>query len=312
MRITGHMTLQQLKYAAGVARSLSINEAASKLYISQPSLSTAIRDLEQEIGIRIFDRSRRGITVTAEGAEFLGYARQILEQAELLETRYTGKTRGKQLFSVSTQHYAFAVNAFVGTIRELGLEEYECTLRETKTHDIIEDVTQLKSDIGILYTNDFNRRVLYKVFHDNKLVFHPLFTARPHIFVSAVHPLALKEKVSVQDLEPWPCLSFEQGEHNSFHYSEEILSTRIVQKSIRVSDRATLFNLLIGLDGYTISTGVLTTDLNGNAIVSVPLESSETITVGWISREGVQEGYVLSRYLEKLKELVGGEEALHG
>lgn len=287
-----------------MAQSLSISEAATRLFISQPSLSTAIRELEKEAGIAIFSRTSRGVSVTRDGAEFLAYARQIVEQAELLEQRYGNYKPVRRLFSVSTQHYAFAVNAFVETVKDLGADEYECTIRETKTYEILEDVRSLKSDLGILYRNEFNGRVLDRLFHEYDLVFTPLFRAKPHIFVSTSHPLARKKKVSLEDLEPWPCLSFEQGEHNSFHFSEEIHSTRITKKSIHVSDRATLFNLLIGLEGYTISTGILTEDLNGKSIASVPLESADTITVGYVTRKGTAQGHSLAIYLRHLNDIV--------
>jgi len=297
------MTLQQLRYAAGVARYRSFNEAASRLFISQPSLSTAIRDLEGEIGLRIFTRTSRGVSVTPEGAEFLGYARQVLEQTELLETRYRGAKQQRRLFSVSTQHYAFAVNAFVDLIRDLGADEYECTLRETRTHEIIDDVRNLRSEIGILYLNEFNAKVLGKLFAEGGLVFTPLFTALPHVFISARHPLAGRKSVKLDDLSEFPCLSFEQGEYNSFHFSEEIQSTLVHRKSVKVSDRATLFNLLIGLNGYTISTGVLTADLNGNAILPVPLELDEEITVGYVTHKTLSLSPAGSLYLEKLKNI---------
>lgn len=298
------MTLQQLKYAAGVAEWGSFNEAAARLFISQPSLSAAVRELEGEMGVRIFDRTSRGVTVTEEGAEFLGYARQVLEQAGLLEERYRDAVPRRRLFSVSAQHYAFAVNAFVETVRELNVDEYDCTLRETRTHEIIEDVAAFRSEIGILYLNGFNRKVLEKIFRERSLAFTPLFEAAPHVFISAAHPLARKRSVALADLEDWPCLTFEQGEHNSFHFSEEILSTVPHRKNIRVSDRATLFNLLVGLGGYTVSTGVLPSDLNGKLIASVPLESGERMTVGYIAHREIglgEAGKIYLRHMEKYR-----------
>jgi DNA-binding transcriptional LysR family regulator len=295
------MTLQQLRYATGVARYGSFNEASSHLFISQPSLSTAIRDLEAEIGIAVFARTTKGISVTPEGAEFLGYARQVLEQADLLEARYRDSPPQRRLFSVSTQHYAFAVNAFVDLIRDIGADEYECTLRETRTHEIIEDVRNLRSEIGILFVNEFNERVLNKLFAESSLAFAPLFSARPHIFVSARHPLARRRRVSLGDLEEYPCLSFDQGEYNSFHFSEEIQSTLVHKRSVKVSDRATLFNLLIGLNGYTISTGILTPDLNGTDVVPVPLDLDEEITVGYLAHKSVGLSRAGTLYVEKLK-----------
>lgn len=294
------MTLQQLKYIIEIVNCGSINEAAKRLYISQPSLSSAMKELETEIGIELFLRTPKGITLTVEGAEFLGYARQVIEQAGLLEQRYLNKKPSRQLCSISTQHYAFAVNAFVNLIRKSGAEEYEFTLRETRTYEIIEDVKNLRSEIGILYLNPFNRKVIEKLLRESRLEFHSLFVAKPHIFISIQNPLAGKGYVTMEDLQGYPYLSFEQGEFNSFYFSEEILSTAYHKKNIHVSDRATLFNLLIGLNGYTISTGILSADLNGTNIVSVPLQVDDSINVGWIANYQIKLSRQAGIYIEEL------------
>ncbi len=299
------MTLQQLKYMIEIVSCGSINEAAKRLFITQPSLSSAIKELEAELGIELFIRTPKGITLTVDGTEFLGYARQVVEQAGLLEQRYLNKKPSRQLCSISTQHYAFAVNAFVNLIKKSGAEEYEFTLRETRTHEIIEDVKNLRSEIGILYKNPFNHRVIDKLLRENRLEFHPLFTAKPHIFISTRNPLAGKEYVTLEDLQEYPYLSFEQGEYNSFYFSEEILSTVYHKKSIHVSDRATLFNLLIGLNGYTISTGIVSADLNGDNIISVPLQVKDEIQVGWIKNHQIQLSRMGQAYLEELRTVIG-------
>lgn len=299
------MTLQQLKYVIEVANWGSINEAAKRLFISQPSLSNAIKDLEEEMKISIFERTNKGISLSKEGVEFLSYARQVVEQAELLESRYLNAKPSPQHFSVSTQHYAFAVNAFVSLVQEHGHEEYELSLRETKTYEIIEDVKNMRSEIGVLYVNEFNGKVINKLLNSAQLQFTSLFTAKPHIFVSINNPLAKQSSVTIEELQPYPNLSFDQGEYNSFHFAEEILSTLIHKKSIRVSDRATLFNLLIGLNGYTISTGVLSADLNGNEIIPVPLECEESINVGWISHKNVALSKLGMYYIEALQQAIG-------
>jgi DNA-binding transcriptional LysR family regulator len=298
------LTLQKLRYIIEIVNSGSIKTAADRLFISQPSLSAAMQDLEKELGIKVFQRTNKGIVLSADGAEFLGYARQVVEQADLLERRYTNRKPTKQHFSVSTQHYAFVVSAFVSLIQQYGADEYEMLFRDTRTHEILDDVSNMRSEIGVIYLNDFNEKVLRRFLEQNKLEFHPLFTAKPHIFVSAQNPLATQESVSIEDLEQYPCLSFEQGEHNSFYFSEEILSTVMHKKSIRVSDRATIFNLMIGLNGYTISTGVLNADLNGEDIVSVPLQSEETITVGWIAHKRATLSNLALRFVEELQKAV--------
>ena len=298
------MTLQQLKYIITIVNCGSITEASKQLYISQPSLSNAVKELETELGIEIFIRTSKGISLSSDGTEFLSYARQVIEQTDLLEQRYKNKKPSRQLCSVSTQHYAFAVNAFVNVIADLSADEYEFTLRETRTYEIIEDVRNFRSEIGILYLSDFNRNVIMKLLKENHLVFNPLFTAEPHVFISINHPLAKRKSITLSDLEDYPCLAFEQGEYNSFYFSEEILSTIPHKKIIHVSDRATLFNLLIGLNGYTICTGVLNSNLNGENIISVPLETDERINVGWIINEKARLSNFAINYIAELKRLI--------
>lgn len=298
------MTLQQLKYIIKIVECGSISEAAKQLFISQPSLSNTVKELESELGIEIFYRTAKGISLSVDGREFLSYARQVIEQTELLEQRYLGKKPSKQLCSVSTQHYAFAVNAFVNLLKALDVDEYEFTLRETRTYEIIEDVKNLRSELGIIYLSNFNEKVLIKLLKENHLTFNLLFEAAPHVFISSLHPLAGETKVSLEDLDDYPFLAFEQGEYNSFYFSEEILSTFPRKKTIHVSDRATLFNLLIGLNGYTICTGVLSSDLNGDNIVSVPLETDEIMRVGWIVNEQAHLSAIAMNYIAELKRVI--------
>ena len=292
------MTLQQLKYVVTVAETGTITEAAGKLYISQPSLTNAIHELEREMQIVIFNRTNKGISLSKEGDIFLGYARQVLEQAEILEDKYKGEGSGKKQFCVSTQHYSFAVNAFVDVIRQFGVNQYDFTLRETETHEIIEDVSTMKSEIGVLYTCPKNEEVIMKMIRQNNLEFKELFVAKPHVFISYHHPLAYKKTLTLKDLEDYPYLSFEQGEYNSFYFSEEVLSTLDRKRNIKVRDRATLFNLLIGLNGYTVSTGIISKELNGETIISVPLLVDEIMRVGTIT----QKNMILSRYGEAYME----------
>lgn len=298
------MTLLQLRYILTIVQCGSISEAAKQLYISQPSLSSAVREIEQEIGVEIFMRSSRGITLTGDGIEFLSYARQVVEQAELLEQKYMNKQPSKKLFSISTQHYAFAVQAFVKLLKGINANEYECTIRETRTYEIIEDVRNMRSELGILYLSEFNRKVIRKLLRENDLSFHPLFTAEPHVFISTSHPLAGRSSLDMDDLDDYPCLSFEQGTNNSFYFAEEILSTRTYKKKIMVSDRATLFNLLIGLNGYTISSGVLNQDLNGEQIISVRLRTDEKKEIGYISNDKARLSALADEYVTILQHVI--------
>ena len=296
------MTLQQLKYVITVAETGTITEAAKKLYISQPSLTNAIHDLEKEMNVEIFHRTNKGIDISKEGEDFLGYARQVLEQAAILEDKYKNGSGGKKQFCVSTQHYSFAVNAFVDLIQQYGQEEYDFSLRETQTYEIIEDVAKMKSEIGILFLNEFNEKVLRKLMKATDLEFHPLFTARPHVFISRRHPLADHTIITNEELEAYPYLSFEQGEHNSFYFSEEIFSTTERKKNIRVRDRATLFNLLIGLNGYTVCSGVIDRNLNGEDIIAVPLQDESEMQIGYLTHRRGMRSRLGETYLAFLKE----------
>ena len=298
------MTLLQLKYVVEVAKTGNITEAAKRLYLSQPSLTNAIRELEKEMQITIFCRTNRGVTVTNEGDLLLSYARQVLEQTDLLTEKFTGKGAGSRHFSVSCQHYSFAVNAFVDVIREYGGKQYDFVLRETQTHEIIEDVSRLKSEIGILYTSSKNEEVIMKFIRQSDLLFEELFVAKPHVFLSSRHPLAAKATLSIEDLEDYPYLSFEQGEYNSFYFSEEILSTLDRRKSIKVRDRATLFNLVIGLDGYTVSSGVISRKLNGANIIAVPLLVEEYMRIGTIRQKNMPLTQYGESYMKALRKYI--------
>ena len=298
------MTLKQLQYAVTIAETGNITEAAKKLFIAQPSLTASLHELENEYGITIFTRGKNGASLTPEGDEFLGYARQILEQANLLDERYTGTHRGKQRFCVSAQHYSFAVEAFVELLKEYGGEKYEFHMRETQTYEIISDVAHLRSEIGILYLNSFNETVLKKSLRDNDLIFHKLFTAKPHVFIGKDSPLAKKRSLTLEDLKPYPRLSYEQGNHNSFYFSEEILSTVDCDKELVVCDRATLFNMLIGLNGYTICSGVISEELNGPNIIAKPLKVDDHLEIGYILPGSIPPSQLTHKYIETLKELL--------
>ena len=286
-KVAFSLNLQQLKYVLEVARKGSMNDAAKSLFISQPRLSNAIKELEKEVKITLFIRTNRGVTVTNEGSEFLGYARQVLQQFNMLEERYLSEKPAKQHFCISTQHYTFAANAFVELVKEFGASEYEFTLRESKTYEIIEDVKNLRSELGIIYLSNYNELVIMKLLRERNITFSELLTTKPHVFISKRHPLSEKESINLDELDDYPCLSFEQGEYNSFYFSEEILSTRSVKRSIKVSDRAAIVNFMIGLDGYTISSGVFPKYLHGDDIIAVPLNVDEVIRVGIIKHSDV-------------------------
>ncbi|MBO4493410.1 MAG: LysR family transcriptional regulator [Ruminococcus sp.] len=298
------MTLQQLKYIIAIAETGSITTAAQRLFIAQPSLSKSVAELEKEMGITIFNRSNRGVYLSEDGTKFLSYARQIVEQAELLENEYKSTSPPRRAFAVSAQHYAFVVNAFVKLVKEYGRDKFEFSLRELKTAEIIEDVRTRRSDIGVLFLSSFNREVIRHILQNEEIRFEPLFTAKPHVFVSRSNPLVGRSYVTLDDLKAFPRLTYDQGVKNSFYFAEELHITAESPKNIVVSDRATLFNLLIGLDGYTISSGILSSDLNGSNIVSIPLESDEEMEIGYIITTDRPMNELTLRYLEHLKEYI--------
>ncbi|MCR5557753.1 MAG: LysR family transcriptional regulator [Butyrivibrio sp.] len=300
------MTLKQLQYVVTVADTGNITEAAKRLFIAQPSLTASIHELEKEYGITIFSRSNKGIEITTEGDEFLSFARQILDQTYLMNEHYTGKGTGKQRFCVSSQHYSFVVEAFVKLLKEYGGEKYEFHMRETQTYEIIDDVSHLRSEIGVLYLNAFNETVIKKALKDNNLSFERLFIAKPHVFIGNKNPLAKKRKIRPEDLKPYPRLSYEQGNHNSFYYSEEILSTLDSDKDLVVCDRATLFNMLIGLNGYTICSGVISEELNGPNIIAKPLDVDDHMEIGYILPTSMRPSPLTHHYIDILKETIKG------
>ena len=302
-RRSNGVTLQQLHYFVEVAEERSISAAADVLYVAQPTMSAAMKDLETRVGRALLVRSARGVSLTTDGTEFLRYAKQVVEQMALLEQRYLGRPPSRRLLAVSAQHYSFAVDAFVRMVKGTGAPEYEFSLRETRTWEIIEDVRTLRSELGLLYRNDFNGNVIDKLLRDSGLVFHPLFLAQPHIFVSRRNPLASRKRATLDDLADLPRLTFDQGANNSFYFAEEILSTLSSKREIRVSDRATIFNLMIGLDGYTISTGIISDDLDPG-IVAVPLDVDERIEIGWIGHSAIPLREQAQRYLEEVRAVV--------
>lgn len=294
------MTLQQLKYALTIADCGSMNEAAKRLFLSQPSLSETIKELEREIGMQIFLRSNRGIVITPEGEEFLGYARQVTEQFGLLQSRYVEK-QTREKFSVSMQHYTFAVNAFVETVKRVGIDSYEFAANETTTYDVMENVRNFKSEIGVLYLNDFNEKVMTKIIHEKGLEFMELFACDTYVYLWNRHPLATHKRIAMKELDAYPCLSFDQGKNHSLYLAEEMKSTYEYKRLIKATDRATLLNFMKGLNAYTLCSGIICEELNGSEYIAVPLEETEKMRIGYIKRKGAKISHIGEMYIEELK-----------
>ena len=299
------MTIQQLRYAVTISEAGSLNRASELLYIAQPSLTSAMQELEKELGITIFSRSGRGVTLTNDGAEFIHYAREVLSQYDGLLEKFGNSGTRKQKFGISAQHYSFAVKSFVELVRQFGTEEYEFAIRETRTRDVIDDVFTGRSEIGILYFSDFNRKPLEKLLRANRLEFHPLAQCEAYVYLWKGHPLAQKSVIRFADLEPYPCLSFEQGANGSFYYAEEILSTADYPRTIKATDRATMLNLMVGLNGYTLCSGVICEELNGADYLAVPFQADDDaigsrMEIGYIVKKNMVLSAVALRYVQEL------------
>lgn len=295
------MTLQQIHYAIVISETGSMNKAAELLYISQPSLTAAVKELEKEIGITVFNRSGKGVSLTADGMEFLTHARQVYQQYETLSEKYSGG-RVKRKFGVSAQHYSFAVQAFVDTVKEYDTCDYEFAVRETNTADVINDVISLKSEIGILYLSSFNRQFIMKILNANQLEFHHLTDCGVYAYLWKGHPLAGREAVSLSELESYPCLTFEQGDKGSFYFAEEIFGTSEYSRVIKATDRSTMLNLMKGLGGYTFCSGIICGSLNGEDYAAVPIaDNTDLMEIGYILRKNIILSDTGKNYIEKLK-----------
>lgn len=306
------MTLTQLNYIITIAETKSMNKAAEQLYVSQPSLTSAIKELEKELGITLFYRSGKGATLTNDGAEFLLYAKQIYGQYESVMEKYGKGGSYKKKFGVSTQHYSFAVKAFVDMAKEFDMSEYEFAIRETKTAEVISDVSTMKSEIGVLYICDFNRKSMGKLLRTAGLEFHHLIECQAYVYLWRHHPLAKEKSICFAQLSGYPCLSFEQGDNSSFYLAEEILATNEYAQVIKANDRATMLNLMVGLNGYTLCSGIISEELNGNGFVAIPFEDDDqnpnsVMEIGYITKKNIMLSRVGEKYVEAIKACLGLE-----
>ncbi len=301
------MTIQQLNYVITISEKGSLNKAAEVLFVTQPSLTSAVRELEKELGITLFNRGGKGVTLTNDGAEFIQYARQVVTQYDRLLEKYGKGGNLRKKFGISCQHYSFAVKSFVEMVKQFDTDEYEFAIRESKTRDVIEDVTTGKSEIGILYLSDFNRKAIGKFLKSNQLEFHPLIKCEPYVYLWKGHPLAGKQSIRLEELRDYPCLSFEQGPSGAFYFAEEILSTYDYIRTIKATDRATMLNLMVGLNGYTLCSGIICEELNGSDYVAVAFEDEEEevaagrMEIGYIVKENMILSQMGEKYIAELR-----------
>ena len=303
------MTLQQLSYVIAISETGSFNKAAEKLYVAQPSLTSAVRELEKEFAITIFNRTARGVTLTTEGLRFLPYARQVYSQYLTLMEEYGKMGPRRASFAVSTQHYSFAVKAFVELASRVDVAEYELAIRETRTREIIDDVASLRSEIGVLYLNNFNRKALTKLLNAEGLKFHHLIDCGAYVYLWKGHPLARKGTVTFEDLLPYPCLAFEQG-NSPLYFAEELLSTKDYPRLIKCCDRATVLNLMVGLNGYTLCSGIICEELSGVDYLTVPFtdetdKADMIMEIGYIERKNTVHSALGLQYILEMRKYLG-------
>ncbi|MBQ7445820.1 MAG: LysR family transcriptional regulator [Clostridia bacterium] len=295
------MNITQLKYVLEVAASSSMREASTKLYVSQPALSASIRELEDELGILIFARTNKGISLTDDGREFLTYAKKAVSQYGILEDRYLSLDAGKEKFSVSTQHYNFAIKAFTEVIRNIDPEKYVFSIHETKTKDVIDDVATLRSEVGIISFSGSNEALIKKIFRDNRLEFVPLMKRDTYVYVWKDHKFAGRKEISIDEMRAYPCVSFDQTADGNFYLTEEAMADYSFDKMIKSDDRATTMEIIAELGGYSVGSGMLSKEdsiLKG--LVAIKMKEEDPLTIGYILREGS----VLSLYgKEYVKEL---------
>ncbi len=295
------MNINQLKYVIEVAASSSMREAATKLFVTQPALSESIRELEDELGILIFERTNKGISVTEAGREFLNYAKSAVGQYEILEERYLSRDSGKEHFSVSTQHYTFSIRAFTEMIKKAQPERFVFSIHETRTRDVLEDVRNLRSEVGIVSFSGTNEAVLKKLFRDYQLEFTPLMTRDTYVYVWKGHELAGRKEISIEEMRGYPCVSFDQSDDSSFYLTEEAMADYDFDKMIKSDDRATSMEIIAELGGYAIGSGMLSDEqviLQG--LTAIKLKEEDPLVIGYITRKGHALSTYGERYLEEL------------
>ena len=295
------MTILQLKYAITIANSGSFREAATRLFVSQPALSTTIKELEEEIGIQLFERTNKGIRVTESGEDFIIYAKKAVSQSRIIEDRFIDKDKEKSYFSVSMQHYVFAVHAFANVVKEFHSQKYVYAVRETRTDKVLDDVRDLKSEVGIISYSKSNAKVLKKLLRDYALKFVPLLIRETYVYVWKKHPLADRKELSLRELRAYPCVSFDQSSENEFYLSEEALGDYDFEKLIKSSDRATSAELMTSLNGYSIGTGnMVDSQALKEGFIAIKLKEEDPLTIGYIVKINHKLSDIAQRYVQEL------------
>ena len=295
------MTLQQFRYIVEISKHNSISKAASALYVTQPSISKAVREMENNLGITILDRTNKGVVFTKEGMELLFYAKMLLEQAESVVYHFNKqKTTDLTKFSISSQHYGFTIEAVANLMDYFAQRKYELTILEGKTTDVIDDVCTSRSILGILSFTALNKAFFERYFISNSLVFTPLSSLKQHVFLRKKHPLAKLKSITLAQLKDYPYLTYQQDDV-LLHFAEEAINMDNINKLLYLKDQGTMNNLLANTDGYNLGTGCIVDNYMNPNIISIPLEESNLIQVGLVKRNDVFLSEELLVYIDFLK-----------
>ena len=299
------MTLQQINYLLTISESRSMNKAAEKLFIAQPTLTGAVRDVENELGIQIFHRTHKGVTTTVEGEQFLSKIKRVYQQYEEVMEEYGEEMKFRRRFAVSMQHYSFAVKAFIEMAKHYDSNQFDLALRETATANVIKDVSSLKSEIGIIYTCEANQRVISRLLREHELEFHSLIVCPASVYIARSHPLAKEKELTFEQLDPYPCLSFEQENETEIYFAEEILIEHAYQKTVKATDRATMMNLMAGLNGYTLCSSIYSEKLSGDQFLVIPFKNADsvqsTMNIGYIMKKNNELSSMGRNFIDEVK-----------
>lgn len=295
------MTLQQMRYLIVIAECGSISAAAQALFVSQPSLSGALKEVERETGVSVFRRTNHGVEPTPEGLELLAMVRQVVQMDDMIAARYgRGGEGAAEFLSVSGQRYSFVTEAFAALMRARSGSRYSFALRETDTREVIDDVRALRSELGVLCLTSLNRGVIMRELDRAGLAFELALSAAPRLLVRAQHPLCARSSVRLEELEPYPRVVFDQGGGASAFYSEEPLPEAPFCGSIAVRDRSSIAAVLNLTDAYTIATGLRTQGMD-EGVITVPLATDERMEIGCIRNPRIALSDLAREFLSALQ-----------
>lgn len=301
------MTLQQMQYLLEIDRCGSINKAAQSLFVSQSALSSAILEVEKELGITVFHRTNRGIRLTEDGRELLGQILPIVEQSRKLSRYYARRRDTERVhLSVSAQRYPFCAKAFVEFMNSLDAQACQLSLKETDMPAVISDVAAGLSELGVLFVSDLTERAITRTLEEKNLVFEPLVTLRPHVFMRTGHPLSAEASLTVEQLRPYPHIVFTQSD-SDLNYAEEAVSGSGAdfERLVTVSDRASIYNIMVHTDCVSTGSGVLPAGYADERLIAVPLRDSHDMRLGYVRQRLHRMSEPELHFLEILQRVAG-------